>query len=164
MSEWLISIVGVIALGVLLEIVIPEGQTTKYVRGAFSLLVIFVVAAPLPRLLKGEIKFNFSPAELNIDDSFLTDEAIRLSDIASDDIEGYLLISGYTASAKILYEKGSVTKIDRIEIILTLSVLDINEANKHISKVREMIADKTGIEENKIFITAVSEEDEYGSG
>ena len=37
LTAWLTGITGVIALGVLLEILLPEGQTGKYVKGAFSL-------------------------------------------------------------------------------------------------------------------------------
>ena len=44
MGAWIMSVVGVICLGVLLEIVLPSGKTTKYVRGTFSLLVVFVIS------------------------------------------------------------------------------------------------------------------------
>ncbi len=60
MKGWIISIVGVICLGILLEIVLPEGKTAKYVRGAFSLLVVFSIAAPLPGLIKGGAGFSAS--------------------------------------------------------------------------------------------------------
>ena len=43
MGAWIMSVVGVICLGVLLEIVLPSGKTTKYVRGTFSLLVVYVI-------------------------------------------------------------------------------------------------------------------------
>lgn len=52
MGAWIISITGVICLGILLDIVLPDGKTTKYIRGAFSLIVILVIVSPLPSLLK----------------------------------------------------------------------------------------------------------------
>ncbi len=52
------SIVGVICLGVLLEIVLPEGKMTKYIRGVFSLIVIIVIVSPLPSLLNKDWKFE----------------------------------------------------------------------------------------------------------
>ena len=52
LTAWMTAIAGVIALGVLLEILLPEGQTGKYVKGAFSLLVIFVVVSPLPGVIR----------------------------------------------------------------------------------------------------------------
>lgn len=58
MGAWVTSIVGVICLGILLDIVLPEGKTTKYIRGAFSLIVILAIVAPIPSLLKKEWKIN----------------------------------------------------------------------------------------------------------
>ena len=48
MGAWILSIAGVICLGILLEIVLSEGKTAKYVKGAFSLLVVIAIVAPLP--------------------------------------------------------------------------------------------------------------------
>ena len=52
MSGWLIGIVGVVSLGVLIEVLLPEGENSKYIRGIFSIIVIFVIISPLPKLAK----------------------------------------------------------------------------------------------------------------
>lgn len=59
---------GVICLGILLEIVLPQGKSAKYIKGAFSLLVVLAIASPLPRLLKKDYEISidtdyFSSAE-----------------------------------------------------------------------------------------------------
>ena len=54
MSGWLIGIVGVVSLGVLIEVLLPEGENSKYIRGIFSIIVIFVIISPLPKLAKGD--------------------------------------------------------------------------------------------------------------
>lgn len=74
MSAWLLGIVGVVSLGVLIEIIMPEGEHSKYIKGIFSLVVIFVIVAPFPKLLKGE----------NID-NFFNDESVQIE----MDEEGY---------------------------------------------------------------------------
>lgn len=48
MKEWILSVVGVIALGVLVDIILPNGKIAKYVKGAFSLLVVLVISSILP--------------------------------------------------------------------------------------------------------------------
>lgn len=58
MGAWIMSVVGVICLGVLLEIVLPSGKTTKYVRGAFSLLVVYVIASIIPVVAKADWDFD----------------------------------------------------------------------------------------------------------
>ncbi len=72
MSEWIISIVGVIMLGVLLEIVLPDGKTAKYVRGAFSLLIVLAIAAPLPRLFKTDFKSS-ADASVKTDGAYVAE-------------------------------------------------------------------------------------------
>ncbi|MDE6967403.1 MAG: stage III sporulation protein AF, partial [Clostridia bacterium] len=58
MNGWLLSIVGVVALGVLLEILLSDGQTSKYIKGVFSLAVVLVLVAPLPKFLNKNFDIN----------------------------------------------------------------------------------------------------------
>ena len=44
MAEWLMSVVGIVAAGVLLEIILPPGDTSKYAKGAYALIVVLVLA------------------------------------------------------------------------------------------------------------------------
>lgn len=63
MSTWLLSIVGVVSLGVLIEIIMPEGEHSKYIKGIFSLVVVFVIISPFPKLIKGESTSDFFSSE-----------------------------------------------------------------------------------------------------
>ncbi len=67
MSAWLISIVGIVSLGVLIEIVLPEGENSKYIRGIFSIIVVFVIVAPIPKLTKGDYFKDFVKGEEQIE-------------------------------------------------------------------------------------------------
>ncbi len=57
-SSWLLSIAGVIILSVLCEFVLPDGQINKYVRLIFSFITLFVVIAPLPKLVGINMDFS----------------------------------------------------------------------------------------------------------
>lgn len=74
MAAWIMSVVGVICLGVLFEIVLPTGKTTKYIRGAFSLLVVFVVASIVPSIAKADWKFE-------LDNVFSSTDVLATSDL-----------------------------------------------------------------------------------
>ena len=65
MGAWIMSVVGVICLGVLLEIVLPSGKTTKYVRGTFSLLVVYVIASIIPVVAKADWDFDSDDASVS---------------------------------------------------------------------------------------------------
>lgn len=94
----MISIVGIVSLGVLIEIVLPEGENTKYIRGIFSIIVIFVIVSPLPKMLKGEFFKDFSGengAQIEIDEEYYQSmkESIRKSVI--EGLDERLLSHGY---------------------------------------------------------------------
>lgn len=52
MQAWIASIVGIVVLGVLIEIILPEGESRKYIRGVYGLIVVWVLVSPLPKLLQ----------------------------------------------------------------------------------------------------------------
>lgn len=64
MSAWLLSIVGVVSLGVLIEIIMPEGEHSKYIKGIFSLIVVFVIVAPFPKLFDSANISDFTQGEI----------------------------------------------------------------------------------------------------
>ena len=55
MGAWLLKITGVIALSTLSSLLIPNGQTKKYVKGIFALITLFVLVSPLPKLLNDHL-------------------------------------------------------------------------------------------------------------
>lgn len=70
-SSWIMAIVGVSVLGVLVDLVMPNGQTKKYIKGIFAFIVVLVIISPLSNLLNK----NFS-----IDDIFEEDAIVIQED------------------------------------------------------------------------------------
>ena len=50
LSAWVLSIVGIVVLTLMVDIIIPEGKTGKYIKGVFAMLTVFVIAMPLPKI------------------------------------------------------------------------------------------------------------------
>ena len=75
MTGWILSIVGMVLTVTLTEIMLPEGQTAKYVKGVISLMIVYVVIAPIPSLLQSKIDintfFDFSSAGYVSDAAFI---------------------------------------------------------------------------------------------
>ncbi len=115
MSEWIISIVGVIMLGVLLEIVLPDGKTAKYVKGAFSLLVVLAIAAPLPRLFKTDFK-SPSDASVEIDSAYVAETYDGYGARLSVALEKYLEGEGIDAVVTVRVSEG---KIERVKLLVS---------------------------------------------
>ena len=55
-SAWVLSVAGICVLGVLVELMLPAGQTKKYIKGIFSFVVVLIVISPLPAFFKKDFK------------------------------------------------------------------------------------------------------------
>ena len=52
MTAWLASIVGVVVVGVVVELVTQGRRMENFVRSIYSFVVLFVIVSPLPKLLQ----------------------------------------------------------------------------------------------------------------
>lgn len=60
-SAWLLSLVGIVVIGVLADIILPDGEMSKYVKGIMAVFTVFVIVSPLPNLLNaGSVDINTS--------------------------------------------------------------------------------------------------------
>lgn len=116
MSAWIMSVVGVICLGILLEIVLPEGQTAKYVKGAFSLLIVFVIASPLPALIKGDFKFTYDASAFEVDEKYVNSTYAMFTESIRERAEYMLKVGGYDTEVSIDITEESPVKLKGISV------------------------------------------------
>lgn len=50
-SAWIMSVAGISVLSVLVDLIMPNGQTKKYIKGIFAFVIILVIISPLPSLI-----------------------------------------------------------------------------------------------------------------
>ena len=55
---WLLGVVGVVLLGVLVDVLLPQGQMSKYVKGIFAVLLLFVLLTPLTALFRQDASID----------------------------------------------------------------------------------------------------------
>lgn len=150
-SAYILSIVGIVLLGVIVDLVLVDGQVKKYVKSIFVLFVIFTLVAPLPNLInnvkKGEI--NLPTSEIEINESYLDiilkqkNTAIILSiEKAFEDDD----IKGVTVSVDAEY-KDNIYTINQI-------VIDLEKVNYSVSnaKVIEIVQSVVKIDKEAIKI------------
>ena len=118
MSGWLIGIVGVVSLGVLIEVLLPEGENSKYIRGIFSIIVIFVIISPLPKLAKGDYIKGFSQnGEIAIDENYYESVKDDMQKRMKDNLNEKLENAGYNdLSLDIQFDEDYVYMIDKITV------------------------------------------------
>lgn len=151
MSEWIMSVVGVIVLSVLVEVLMPEGQLNKYVKGIFSVITLYVIISPLPDIISGKFDFSNSINEgaviFELDEDFLNDIVSNPFSARETALENYLAECGYPCTVKYVAKVRNNSEVDYINVILTSSSLHGDEPNKNISDdVKELSADFSGID------------------
>lgn len=139
MKEWIISIAGVICLGILLEIVLPDGKSAKYIKGAFSLVVVLAIASPLPTLLKKDFQIEVDT------DYFASDnaqEAFSYSDVFAQKAVNALRERGCEASVEIVADSGVVSEV---RVIVCDMVLQGDEIVKLVSSTLDVAQNKVRV-------------------
>ena len=61
MGKWVLTVAGIAILSVLCDVILPEGQTRKYVKTVFGVVVSLVIIQPLIELFSNG--FGFTPLD-----------------------------------------------------------------------------------------------------
>lgn len=145
MTEWLMSIVGVVAIGVLLDILLPSGEINKYIKGVFGIVVVFVIIIPLPKLIKGDfINFFDATQEIEIDEGYYSDSLKRRNEEREKATLTYLKTVYSIKSIDIDYADNDFNEITRVRVYATSGV--------DASGVRTKTAEFLKIKEDLIII------------
>ena len=59
MGKWVVTVAGIAILSVLCDVILPEGQTRKYVKTVFGVVVSLVIIQPLVGLFSDGLKGAF---------------------------------------------------------------------------------------------------------
>ncbi len=73
--RWLLGVVGVVLLGVLVDVLLPKGQMSKYVKGIFAVLLLFVIVAPVVSFFRHKLTIddliNFDAGSYQTDNAYI---------------------------------------------------------------------------------------------
>lgn len=152
MSAWVMSIAGVVFLNVLLDILLPKGQTSKYIKGIFALITVYVIIAPLPSMLKNtdfDSLFAFEEG-FNADYAFIAEVEEKSNTALEDKAESMLKREGYDgAQVKIVREGG---EIGYVNIDVTGVSIIGDDPNIDILKIKRVTAEYLGVAPEEVRI------------
>ena len=146
MSGWVLSVTAVICLTVLLDIIMPDGQMKKYVKGIVSIIVIFVIITPLASIAVGE--FGLTKGNITIDSDMLDNLESTSDRYRETQLEAMLSDDDITADVKIENDNGK----KKVEVIIQNQVLSENEMNILKQKVKDTVTDFLGIDSDSVSV------------
>ncbi|MBQ2714260.1 MAG: stage III sporulation protein AF [Clostridia bacterium] len=135
-NEWILKIIGIGAIGVLLDVLMPEGDTNKYIKSVFALITVFVVVSPLPKLFGAKLEFDdlfFNQnLSVSVDEGFLDYVYEQKYEDKEDLLEKRILGKyGVETRVKIRFVESCPEKIDVVYLYFKKSVIEENEENKY---------------------------------
>ena len=144
-SKWILSIAGVVCSSVIIELILPEGQINKYIKGILSFAIVLVIILPIPKLLKTEFDysniFNYEN-NIQVDENYIYQLNLDKMNALKKDIENDILDNGYSnvevfISADI-FESNMTYK--SVNVDLTRLVISTNAEHNDITKIKKDIS------------------------
>ena len=140
MKSWLLSIVGVVFLGVLFDLLYPNGRTNTLCKSIFGIFAVFVMIGPI---------FNFDFENINTitnNDVLIHNINEAKSEALEQKIEAQLLENGISGviveiESKLDYNDFVIENIfiDVSNLVLTENLTNINKCEVIIDQVINIV-------------------------
>lgn len=143
-SSWILSIAGIITLSILIELILPDGQINRYIKGVFSFVVVFVIISPVPKLLNKDFDysqiFNYGE-EIQVDENYIYQLNLDKINSLKEDIEEKISSQGY--KNVVIYINADIFEnnlsFKSISVDLSSLVISNNAEHIDISKIKKHI-------------------------
>ncbi len=137
MTSWILNIVGMVFVGVVLELVLPNGKTSTFIKSVFAIFVLYVIVIPLPQLFHSSLSLNNNSATIT-DANFLMNnnlnklKALEIGMVETLTQKGFENVS-VVISANIYAQELEVNKVyvDLVHLVL-------KNKDKHINTHEEI--------------------------
>lgn len=144
LSNWILSIAGIICVSVIVELILPDGQMNRYIKGIFSFIIILVVIMPIPKLLNRDFDFSniFDNSGYEIDSDYLYQVNLDKMNSVKNEIEKQIEKRGYLNVVVSINCEIFDNSMQYKSIFVDLSDLVISGQAEHnnISKIKKDIS------------------------
>ena len=151
-STWLLSIIGVVLLGMLINIIIPDSQIAKYIKGVYSFVIIYVIISPIVSCSNIITSFDFM-SESFADENYLYSINSNRKDFMEKNIITQCEYRGIRGVNVDIVSHNSENKLILDKIYVYLQNIIIDENFEHIDKyqvLEDVIVSITKIEKENI--------------
>lgn len=158
MASYILSIVGVVFLGVLIDVIMPDGEMNKYVKGVFSIIALCVILSPIPKLFKKDFDIGnlfYDSAAVQVDADFLEATNKQLKNQFENALVAKLKDAGFDCiKVEILCDMSNYN-FEIKKVIIDISKMVINANLPHINKyteIKDITTKYLNVEESDIVI------------
>lgn len=155
MGGYILSILGIVVAGVLIDIVVPSGAISKYIKGIYSIFVVAVLINPVVIFLNKKHDFKVTYQEFYVNDDLLKYIFSLRSKSLESAVEEILYNEGFKNVDIILEFSIENNELNYVSCKINLEKLAINEDKQHINKyefIRKIVAENTNLTDEEIVI------------
>lgn len=154
-SSYLLSIAGVAIISVLVDLILPSGSVSKYIKGVFALILVFVIISPLPKLVNKDwdISNVFQTSSAEVDEKYLNNLKNQQVDKLVSDIKIFLSDAGFDGVDILIETDKSNYNLKINYIFVDLQNLVLNKNNQHINyytAITKLICEQCNIKEEQV--------------
>lgn len=155
LTSWILKILGIIVLTFISDLIIPNGKTTKTIKGVLAFISVMIIASPLANINFENLNLNLSSDKENIiSDSELSDTIYEIRyDFFENNLNEFLELNGINESEIIITAQNndSFLYIENLTIKLDKTVIkEINDNNINLERLKSLISTEYNIGIEKI--------------
>ena len=145
MSEYLLSIVGIVFLSAIVNAILPEGKTSGMVKSVLKLLCVLVILTPFAKIVQkggAGIENYFSQSVIKIDENFIEYCSEKAISAAQTKIEEEIFQEfGQQSSVKLDWRYSQVeTQGGMMEIVY----IYVQSSEENQAEIQEYLCKKYG--------------------
>ncbi len=156
MENWAISVVGTVLLTVLADVILPDGQTNKYVKTALSVVVILAMLAPVVKIADGSLSFVSDDKQYQAQSQYLYMVEQKQESEIEQRLISELAESGYRnciVEAEATLDEQGLT-IDKISVNLKNAVIPDGLSNILVTEdITDIVSKQCGVASEKVVIS-----------
>ncbi len=151
--NYILSIVGVVFLGVMVDIISPEGKTNSFIKSMFAIFLMFVILTPVINFFSKSNINDILNSSYETDKDYISDIVdLRIEDLKSSVISE-LEKQGIFGTNVEIEGKMKEQKIEIEKVVVNAQNVVLTNADKHIDKykvITEVIAEVLKIDSEVI--------------
>ena len=153
MNGYILSILGIVIAGIIIDIILPTGTISKYIKSIYSIFVVAVLLMPLINFLNKNNGFKLNYTDYELQENLINFISTKRVDSLEINIEEHLLSEGFNSiDIEINFS------IENNEILLNscdvnLKNLEISADKQHINKyefIKEVVTNFTNLNSEEI--------------
>ena len=153
MSGYILSILGIVLLGIIIDIIIPNGNINKYIKSIYAIFVVAVIISPLTKVLNCEHDFSIKYDDFEISQELLNYIYNARVDNLEEDIMNILESNGISGIVININFSSENNELSYHSCLVDIKNMVISSDKQHINSyeyITRVISETTGLQDKEI--------------